>query len=106
MTARGFAENHYHIALPSLVPDKAPANLFVAGIERMHLAKQGVCVGLPACGAKNFFSLQLRPRWEAKGGAGRAGMVLGAASLRAQVLPRWAVPWAEVPCLARGKHLR
>lgn len=33
-------------------------------------------------------------------------MVLGAASLRAQVLPRWAVPWAEVPCLARGKHLR
>lgn len=44
MTARGFAENHYHISLPSLVPDKAPANLFVAGIEKTHLAKQGVCV--------------------------------------------------------------
>lgn len=52
MTARGFAENHYHISLPSLVPDKAPANLFVAGIEQTRLAKQGVCARLSACPAE------------------------------------------------------
>lgn len=38
----------------------------------MHLAKQGVCARLPACGA-NFFSLHLRPCWEAKGEQGGQG---------------------------------
>lgn len=79
MTARGFAESHYHIALPSLVPDKASANLFVAGIERRHLAKQGLCASLPARPA-HCIPLHPWPRCEVKGEPGAKGRC-------------WAQPW-------------
>lgn len=75
MTARGFAENHYHISLPSLVPDKAPANLFVAGIEQTHLAKQGVCVR--SVRAYKTFPPCLRQQWGAGGAASGAAPGVG-----------------------------